>query len=108
MTTSKRREFEECAPVSAKGTVILNPPYGERIGGEDQMKTLYSQIGDVFKKRFTGWEGYVFTGNPEQALENASAFAPPGGSFCTMVRLNAARCGTPCIQGRSPAPRQLI
>jgi 23S rRNA (guanine2445-N2)-methyltransferase / 23S rRNA (guanine2069-N7)-methyltransferase len=53
--------------VTPKGIVVVNPPYGERLGGEEKHKTLYSRIGDTFKRRFAGWVGYAFTGNPELA-----------------------------------------
>jgi putative N6-adenine-specific DNA methylase len=47
--------------------VIINPPYGMRMGAEDDLRELYCQIGDVMKKRCRGWTGYVLTGNLELA-----------------------------------------
>ena len=47
------------------GIVVLNPPYGERLGEVEDLKPLYKEIGDTFKKKFKGWNGYVFTGSPE-------------------------------------------
>jgi len=54
-------------PEGDSGVVIINPPYGKRLGDEDQLKELYCQIGDVMKKRCRGWTGYVLTGNLELA-----------------------------------------
>lgn len=54
-------------PEGDKGVVILNPPYGKRLGEEDDLRELYCQIGDVMKKRCRGWTGYVLTGNLELA-----------------------------------------
>ncbi|MBL0224010.1 MAG: RNA methyltransferase [Geobacteraceae bacterium] len=54
-------------PVGDRGVVILNPPYGKRLGDEEQLKELYCQIGDIMKKRCRGWTGYVLTGNLELA-----------------------------------------
>jgi putative N6-adenine-specific DNA methylase len=54
-------------PEGDTGVVIINPPYGKRLGEEDQLKELYCQIGDIMKKRCRGWTGYVLTGNLELA-----------------------------------------
>ncbi len=66
-----RARFEEVSPPAgaAPGLIILNPPYGERLGEEEELKPLYSQIGDSFKKRFSGWTGFVITSSPILAKE---------------------------------------
>ena len=52
-----------CQPLSAlepptkqKGLVILNPPYGARIGNRKLLFGLYGAIGAVMRERFTGWQ----------------------------------------------------
>jgi len=52
---------------AAAGVLVVNPPYGERLGEVDALKPLYREIGDVLKRCFQGWNGYVFTGSPELA-----------------------------------------
>lgn len=59
--------LQEFSPERNKGVVIINPPYGKRLGEEDDLRELYCQIGDVMKKRCCGWTGYVLTGNLELA-----------------------------------------
>ncbi len=59
--------LEAFRPESNKGVVILNPPYGKRLGEENDLRELYCQIGDVMKKQCRGWTGYVLTGNLELA-----------------------------------------
>ena len=59
--------LQEFHPEGDKGVVIINPPYGKRLGEEDDLRELYCQIGDVMKKRCRGWTGYVLTGNLELA-----------------------------------------
>lgn len=59
--------LQEFRPEGDKGVVILNPPYGKRLGEEDDLRELYCQIGDVMKKQCRGWTGYVLTGNLELA-----------------------------------------
>jgi putative N6-adenine-specific DNA methylase len=54
-------------PEGDTGVVIINPPYGKRLGAEDELKELYCLIGDIMKKRCRGWTGYVLTGNLELA-----------------------------------------
>jgi putative N6-adenine-specific DNA methylase len=59
--------LQEFQPEGDKGVVIINPPYGKRMGEDDDLRELYCQIGDVMKKRCRGWTGYVLTGNLELA-----------------------------------------
>lgn len=59
--------LQEFQPAGDKGVVIINPPYGIRLGEEDDLRELYCQIGDIMKKRCRGWTGYVLTGNLELA-----------------------------------------
>ena len=49
------------------GVVLLNPPYGERLGERKELEELYKGIGDFFKKRCKGYRGYIFTGNLDLA-----------------------------------------
>ena len=62
-----RGALQEFQPTGDKGVVIINPPYGMRMGEEDDLRELYCQIGDIMKKRCRGWTGYVLTGNLELA-----------------------------------------
>ncbi len=59
--------LEQFAPEGEKGVVIINPPYGMRLGDEDELKELYCRIGDIMKQRCRGWTGFVLTGNLELA-----------------------------------------
>jgi putative N6-adenine-specific DNA methylase len=55
------RDFEP--PPGPPGTIVCNPPYGERIGEEKELKPLYRTLGDVLRERCRGWTAFVFTGN---------------------------------------------
>ena len=48
---------------SAKGLVVVNPPYGKRLGQSDELNSLYQAIGDVLKSNFVNWKACVFTDN---------------------------------------------
>jgi 23S rRNA G2445 N2-methylase RlmL len=49
------------------GVVVLNPPYGDRLGEIRALEKTYKGIGDFFKQRCRGYWGYLFTGNLELA-----------------------------------------
>ena len=50
----------------AIGTIIINPPYGERLKpGEENLEQLYQLIGDVFKKQNSNFSAYVLSSNLE-------------------------------------------
>lgn len=42
-------------PTPTPGLVILNPPYGTRIGDRKKLGSLYKMLGDVLRERFVGW-----------------------------------------------------
>lgn len=50
-------------PEGPPGTILCNPPYGERIGEERELRDLYQNLGTVLKERCGGWRAFVFTGN---------------------------------------------
>ncbi len=52
-------------PNAKPGLVVVNPPYGERLGEIADLQPLYTQLGDQLKQGFTGWQAAVFTGNPD-------------------------------------------
>ena len=60
----EKRDLQACRPVHEKGLIVVNPPYGERLGEEEELKPLYGGLGDTFKQHFKGWSGFIFTGNP--------------------------------------------
>jgi len=60
-------DFAETEIPDGNGVVIINPPYGDRIGEEDELEFMYTGIGDFFKRKCKGYIGYVFTGNPSLA-----------------------------------------
>lgn len=43
-----------------KGTIVCNPPYGERMGEREEIERLYQQLGGSFKALYP-WQIYVLT-----------------------------------------------
>ncbi len=62
-------QIHDWQPPSTPGMLICNPPYGERIGEEDDLRGYYRQMGTVFRERCAGWDVWVFTGNENLARE---------------------------------------
>lgn len=56
-------------PEGPPGVMVCNPPYGERIGEEKELRPLYRALGTVLRERCGGWKAFVFTGNQRLARE---------------------------------------
>ncbi len=63
-----RKDFIKLIPPEGKATIIMNPPYGERIQPED-INYLYKSIGDTLKQKYAGSEAWILSSNLE-ALKN--------------------------------------
>lgn len=50
------------------GLLIVNPPYGERMGQRDSLRSLYAELGEVMLREFPGWVGAIFTSDKELGL----------------------------------------
>ena len=61
ISKSDVRQFQPSGP---PGVLVCNPPYGERIGEEKELRWLYRTLGEIFSERRQGWRAYVFSGNP--------------------------------------------
>ena len=53
------------AETETTGTVLTNPPYGERLESEPALIALHSQFGRILKQHFGGWNLSIFSGSPE-------------------------------------------
>ncbi len=52
-------------PAESVGTVLSNPPYGERLESEPALIALHSQLGRIMKREFAGWNLSLFSASPE-------------------------------------------
>jgi len=55
------------AAVAFPGLVIVNPPYGVRLGEADELAALYATLGQRLLAGFDGWEAAVFTSDESLA-----------------------------------------
>lgn len=52
--------LELSAPAPA-GTLVANPPYGERLGEQEELAAFYPQLGAALKRHWAGWNCFFFT-----------------------------------------------
>lgn len=64
----------DCEP----GIVIVNPPYGERIGDKKQLFALHGRFGQVMMERFSGWRVGIITSDAGLAKATKLPLHPPG------------------------------
>jgi putative N6-adenine-specific DNA methylase len=65
-------------PPGPPGLVIVNPPYGLRIGDKTPLITLYAALGKTLLTRFSGWRVGLITTDASLANATGLPFAPPG------------------------------
>jgi putative N6-adenine-specific DNA methylase len=66
-------------PPGPPGLVIVNPPYGTRIGEKKALLPLYRKLGETMRRHFAGWRVAVVTNDAELAAACALPFAAPFG-----------------------------
>jgi 23S rRNA (guanine2445-N2)-methyltransferase / 23S rRNA (guanine2069-N7)-methyltransferase len=50
-----------------RGLLVTNPPYGVRLGEEAEVRATWKELGNVLRRRFLGWEGWLLAGDPTLA-----------------------------------------
>jgi putative N6-adenine-specific DNA methylase len=81
---SDATEFHQAAiselqpPPGPPGLVILNPPYGTRIGDKTKLAPLYRALGQTLTSRFSGWRVGIVANEPKLAHATGLPFLPPG------------------------------
>jgi putative N6-adenine-specific DNA methylase len=55
------QDMLEVTPAADSGILVANPPYGVRIGEEEALAALYPKMGEVLKRKFSGWNTYFLT-----------------------------------------------
>jgi 23S rRNA (guanine2445-N2)-methyltransferase / 23S rRNA (guanine2069-N7)-methyltransferase len=63
----ERRDIGDAKPADSwkPGLLICNPPYGERLGDEEETAELYKRFGETLKANFAGWKAAMIVSNPE-------------------------------------------
>jgi putative N6-adenine-specific DNA methylase len=58
-----RMDARKIAAEGRRGTIVTNPPYGERLGTQREAERLYREIGEHFQS-LSPWQVYVITSHP--------------------------------------------
>lgn len=78
-TSFRQQVVSELAPPNGPpGLVIVNPPYGTRIGDKKPLFALYGALGQVLKTRFAGWRVGIVTTDASLAKATGLPFEQPG------------------------------
>ncbi len=65
-------------PEGSPGLVMVNPPYGARIGNRNLLFGLYGSLGSVLKEHFGGWRVGIVTSDGGLAKATGLPFVPAG------------------------------
>lgn len=68
---------EIAPPEGPAGLVIVNPPYGDRIGDRQGLAALHRALGQTLMERFGGWRVGLVTADATLARATGLPFKPP-------------------------------
>jgi putative N6-adenine-specific DNA methylase len=57
----KQADVLEISAPAKEGIVVTNPPYGVRLGEQQELAQFYPKLGDALKKKFSGWRAYLLS-----------------------------------------------
>lgn len=78
MTEFRQHAISDLVPPDGPpGLVIVNPPYGARIGDKKPLYGLYHALGHTLLSRFSGWRVGLVTSDASLASTSGLPFAPP-------------------------------
>ena len=69
---------DRARPEGAPGLVMVNPPYGARIGNKKLLFGLYGALGKTLMERFSGWRVGIVTSETGLARATGLPFKPTG------------------------------
>jgi 23S rRNA (guanine2445-N2)-methyltransferase / 23S rRNA (guanine2069-N7)-methyltransferase len=91
----ERRDIADAEPAESwkPGLLICNPPYGERLGDEQETAELYKKFGETLKAHFIGWKAAMIISNPELGFRLGIRSQKPitlfnGALECKLLRMN--------------------
>ncbi len=86
-------------PTTNVGTVVCNPPYGERLSTSPALIALYSMLGQKLKSEFAGWQASIFSSDATLLdclrLRSSRQFKAKNGQLdCIQKNYVMSRCKT--------------
>ncbi|MBK9293634.1 MAG: RNA methyltransferase [Oligoflexia bacterium] len=64
-TLFKRQDLSQLEPPAESGVMVVNPPYGERMGDIKALLPLYEELGQVIHGPLKNWKCFVLSSEPE-------------------------------------------
>lgn len=93
LTTFRQAAISEITPPEGPpGLLIVNPPYGSRLGDKGKLAPLYQAFGHTVRSRFSGWRVGMVAAERSLAQATGLPFLPPdapvphGGLRVTLYR----------------------
>ncbi len=92
----KKADVLELTAPENEGIIVTNPPYGVRLGEQEELADFYPKLGDVLKKQFTGWRAYLLSADMQlpKLIHLAASKRTPLYQRCArmpVVRVQAGR-----------------
>lgn len=76
ITNFNSQSISDLVPLSNdRGLIILNPPYGARIGDKKKLYPLYAKLGMVLRTNFSGWRVGLITSDGSLARTTEIKFS---------------------------------
>tara|TARA_Y100001968_G_scaffold29877_1_gene23136 strand:+ start:863 stop:1987 length:1125 start_codon:yes stop_codon:yes gene_type:complete len=60
----QNRDFKDLEFPTQIGTIVCNPPYGKRIGFDQDLSFFYRELSDFLKLNASEWQLWILSGNP--------------------------------------------
>ena len=67
------RAVSAIEPPPGPGSIVINPPYGVRVGERDPLRNLYAALGRTLRERAEGWTLALLS--PDPGLERQVGIA---------------------------------
>ena len=62
--TLQSQAFSAIQRPEHNGWIVTNPPYGVRVSASKDLRNLYTHLGDVLRKQFSGWHVGILCADP--------------------------------------------
>lgn len=67
LVTVEQADLLQRPAPAPSGLLVTNPPYGERLGDNDELAAFYPLLGNALKQHFVGWHCWFLSADPQLA-----------------------------------------
>ncbi|MFN3650905.1 MAG: class I SAM-dependent RNA methyltransferase [Armatimonadota bacterium] len=60
----KQADILRVSAPAESGVMVTNPPYGVRLGEQEELARFYPRLGDALKQNFAGWDCFILSADP--------------------------------------------